>query len=138
MREHTVRLVLDTVAGTKLGSISERGPTWAIHSSVNRAACEDLWQAAKNKGISLDLTIFTHPANVTSVQEWESLLDHLEMHFGEYAQDPPMDSIEVLGAGISLEARTALSRCGFDVVLETPDGFVAEQRARIPGEAAGE
>ncbi len=110
-----------------IGRLAAKMPLWVITSGDNRAAVEAIWETRPTPDLERGIAIFTSPPRLETHKDWESLLDWIELHHGEYSHHPPVDELEVIGARASDPIRRALAEFGYLEVSPTEDGFVARK-----------
>ncbi len=114
-----IALVIDRDYGDRLRDLAFRLPVFLADTPENRHAVESL-------------TSFTHEwphVSMTLVrvsvaplaEEWVTLLRQIEL------QERGIDSVEVVGAALSISIVAAFREAGFHDVVETPDGFRAKR-----------
>lgn len=97
----TVALIVDPSFGAQLEAVAARCHIWVVDTPANRPVVEKIWNAQKGQEESLMTTIFS--ADLEAPPE-QVALDHLymvDLHHGEYSQNPPWNTLEVYGAGPS-------------------------------------
>jgi len=118
----TVTVVLDPECGDGIFKFAQRGPVWVTHSVANRAAVEKYWKTTSDD--ANEVTCWSTQVGGGSEESWLGILDDLERHHGEFA-GPGIAAIEVLGAELTAEARSALRECGYEPAEILPNGFRA-------------
>jgi len=124
--EYVVTLVFDPHTGPKLHEIAQRTDLWVVPSPENREASEAVW--AKQDGARRhELTLWSNPIDLTSDGAWLSLLQVIELHHGEYSHDPPVTTLDIIGAEPNDTARQALSEYDYGIIELTESGFRARK-----------
>jgi hypothetical protein len=123
--EYTVGIVVDPGFGERVHSLAHRIPVWIVDTPVNRAAAESHWRQQADNNPAHGITTFkVDPA--ASPEDWcAGVLDTVIEHHGEYSHDPPVSSLEVIGAHASPSLLATLADYGFAKVRSRPDGFRA-------------
>jgi hypothetical protein len=110
----SVAIVFADDFSAQLEKLSFHTPVWLADTPANHTAAEDAWQRAV-EWPHITVTLF-RPAD-----DWRALLDQIEL------QERTVDAIEVIGAGLTDAARTALSAARFARFEETASGFRARR-----------
>ena len=114
-----VAIVVDPDFGDRLSALADQMPVWIAETPTNRSVAESLWSRA-------DSNITTFHVVDDDVAEWCRIILPLVLeHHGEFAQSPPIDSIEVFGTLATKSLRDAFSEHGFTISSKQPDGFRA-------------
>jgi hypothetical protein len=125
--EYVVAMVLDPNRGTGLHEIAREYDLWVVNSRENRRTVEELWAAKAAGDVQHEVTIWSNPLDLAAETSWRSMLGDIELHHGEYSHDPPVTTLEVIGATPNDAARAALAEYGYNVIEHTETGF----RARL-------
>ncbi|MEA2488969.1 MAG: hypothetical protein QOH21_761 [Acidobacteriota bacterium] len=121
----TVMIVLDPTMGERLWEIAGRHPLWIVGSEVNRAAVKD-FRDPDTPG-QVDITVWSNEFDLVTEQDWQGILNTVDLHHGVYASDPPMNKLSIYGAAVTPPAIAVLREYGFEAVLPTASGFLALQ-----------
>ena len=97
----------------RLQKLAFHTPVWIVETPENRAAAQEAWMRAV-EWPHIAVTLFR------SNQELHALL-------AQIAIEHPVDSIEVIGSGLTEGARAALTDAGFQRMDETAEGFRAKK-----------
>lgn len=116
-----VILVLDIAFGEGLWEIAWWNPTWVTGSEQNRAAVEEIWRTDKRP----DVTLWSTAAERVTTEDWQQLLNTIDMHHGELASNTQVKRLSVYGAAPTPAIIAALHDFQFDCVKTTPSGFIA-------------
>ena len=120
---YTVGIVVDTHFGSRIEQLAQKMPIWVVDTPVNRAAAEQFWR--KNSS-------FTHMQEVTTFKvdldgtpnDWCcAILLTVDLHHGEYSQNPPYRSVVVIGTDLSADLRAIFENYGFRDFREEGQGF---------------
>jgi hypothetical protein len=125
-RPNRVAVVLDPDYGDRLMELARRAHVWAIDSVKNQLAINHFAEDLKNRNATkeekeLSLTI----AHLNCLDS--AFLETLEEHHGEYAQNPPWNELQVIGAQLDLRIQKILEKYGFTIFENTADGFLAKK-----------
>ncbi|HEX8172393.1 MAG TPA: hypothetical protein VF824_17800 [Thermoanaerobaculia bacterium] len=116
----SVAVVLDPDFGDRLDKLAFRLPVWVVDSPPNRIAAENAWRASL-EWPHITVTIFRALPDHPTREHWAELLEMIALH-------EPYDAVEVVGAELTLPARSALLESGFTRFESSARGF----RARKP------
>ena len=112
-----VTLVVDLAAGVKAKAAAETDDVWLIESPINQASAEAHWADSHPTAGSLT----TFKAYGSTPDEWAAeVLEAIEEHHGQFAQDQPFTELLILGSGASERLNSALRAIGF-VVADSKD-----------------
>jgi hypothetical protein len=123
--EYTVGIMVDPGFGERVHSLALKMPVWIVDTPVNRAAAESHWRQQPDKDPANGITTFkVDPA--ASPEDWcAGVPGTVIEHHGEYSHDPPVSSLEVIGAQAAASLIATLAEYGFAKVRSRPDGFRA-------------
>jgi hypothetical protein len=123
-----ITVVLDPECGEAIFEYAKRGPVWATHSDRNCAAIQTYWKTKSDDANTV--TYWSKPRTGDTEDEWLSILDDLEVHHTEGWGGPGIAAVEVVGAELTPQARTALREFGYEPAEILPNGFRAIRGAR--------
>jgi hypothetical protein len=126
-----IAIVVDPHFGERLAELAERMPVWIVDTPANRSAAERVWRSAAGgeRGPREVTTFRADPAGTRA--DWiVAIAAEVDLHHGEWSEDPPYAAIEVVGADPTDPLRAALGAYGLTVVERTADGF---RGSRPPG-----
>ena len=107
-----VTLLVDLAAGVTAEAAAETDDVWLVDSPSNQATAETHW--AKSHPPAGSLTTFK--AYGASPDEWAAeILEAIEEHHGQFAQDPPFTQLQIVGCEASERLTSALRGIGFGV-----------------------
>jgi len=122
----TVAFVLDPRIGIALKRLATRMPVWLVASSENLRAIEKVEGCPR---VRCDVTPVY--VNGNGAEEWlVNHVDTVDQHHNQFSQDPPYDTLEVVGCVLTERVRDTLSGLGFRNFASRKGGFVASKRAR--------
>ncbi|MFL6247137.1 MAG: hypothetical protein ACJ74H_13985 [Thermoanaerobaculia bacterium] len=98
----------------ELEKVSFHTPVWLADTPANHTAAEEAWQRAI-EWPHISVTLFRPQ------EDWRALLDQIAMQRRE------VDAIDVIGGGLSENAREALAAAGFERFEDTATGFRARR-----------
>jgi hypothetical protein len=110
----SVAVVFADDFSAQLEKLSFHTPVWLADTSANRTAAEEAWQRAV-EWPHISVMLFRPQ------EEWQSLLGQITL------RERTVDAIEVIGAGLTDEARAELTTAGFVRFEETGSGFRARR-----------
>ena len=116
----SVAIVFDSDFSSALGKLAFRTPVWIIDTPANRAAAEEAWHKAV-EWPHINVTLFRPPEDHATEDDWRALLEQISF------RERVIDSIEVIGAPLTLVARAALAESGLAQFEETDTGFRAKR-----------
>lgn len=113
-----VAIVLERDYSAALEKLAFHTPVWMVDTPENRASAEEAWRTAV-EWPHISVTLFRDIENRTK-DEWRTLLDQITLQ-------ERFDTIEVIGADLTLPARSALLDVGLTRFEETQKGFRAKR-----------
>jgi hypothetical protein len=120
-----VSLVVDRNYGERLQSLVGSGPIWLIDTEVNRKVAKEYWQLNPKPKREAAVTTFKYLVDDSASKTCLKILDVLDLHHGEYSGG--YSTLEVIGAPIGHELRSALTELGFMRFESTAEGFRASR-----------
>ena len=120
-------------------------PAWIVDSPSNRAEIIKLWDMRQGQNDAGITAFMDYPKRAPEAVVIATLSD-IEMHYGQEAQQPPYQSLRLIGAPPSARLLGALAMFGLTEVRVQDSGFevcrpesesFAERRAAINGALAG-
>ena len=132
-RHHRVAIVFDEHARTLLSALARRCHVWLVDSDENQKAAQDFWQQAEpvEDELASGVTTFTHKQQVPE-EALAAVLELVEDHHGEFAHDPPVDEVIVVGLEPTEALLGVLNEWGYDRLDSHPEGLLA-RRGEIDG-----
>jgi hypothetical protein len=123
--EYTVAIVVDAAFGERIHSLAHKMPVWIVDTPINRAAAESHWrQNPENDSVNGVTTFKVDPE--ASPEDWcAGVLGAVIEHHGEYSHDPPVSSLEIIGAQSADSLVATFAEYGFPRVRSRSDGFRA-------------
>jgi hypothetical protein len=119
--ETTVGIVLDRSFGDRLLGLPPRMPVWIIDTPPNRGSVQSLRTGDPARSISTFVDVPSDSAEDLLI----GMLPTIDLHHGEYSQDPPYSALQVFGATPTLQVREALEEYNLVIANETPHQFGA-------------
>jgi hypothetical protein len=116
----SVAVVFEPDFSERLEKLAFHTPVWLADTPANRAAAEEAWRAAV-EWPHIHVTLFRAPKAVPSRDDWRLLLEQID------ALERGVESLEVIGAQLTLVARAVLTGDGYTVFDERADGFKAKK-----------
>lgn len=114
--------IFDLTFGERLRLI-DSDPVWIVKGPVNEPIIRSIWATHPER----DLTGFTYNEKATPEDSFLAELDMIDLHHGPYSADPPYTVIEVIGARLNENSKSALSELGFESFEENDHGFTASR-----------
>ena len=108
-----VAIVFAPDFSARLQKVAFHTPVWLMETPENRAAAEEAWMRAV-EWPHIAITLFRPD------EEWRTLL-------AQIALQHPVVSVDVIGTGLTEDARTALRDAGFQKFDRTAEGFRARK-----------
>jgi hypothetical protein len=93
---------------------------WLVDTPANRTAAEEAWRAAI-EWPHITVTLFRPPDEHAAKEDWQTLLEQVSF------RERTLESVEVIGAPLTLVARAALTEAGLARFDETASGFRAKR-----------
>lgn len=115
-----VAVVFSADFSGELERLAFRAPVWLVDTPTNRAAAEEAWRAAI-EWPHISVTLFRPPADEPSRDDWRALLEQIDV------QEKAVDTLEVIGASLTVAARATLTAARFTKFDETASGFRAKR-----------
>jgi hypothetical protein len=123
--DYVVFIVLDPAFGDRIIEIGRRNDIWVAPSDVNRDAMDRLRKLVENEPNPPLISMWSTPRTGATEVEWLGILATIEMHHGEYAHDPAVTRLWIIGVLPEEHVVTALRAYGYlKIELET-EGFSA-------------
>ena len=119
--KNTVAIVVDPDFGERLYPLAEKMAVWVVDTPVNRAAAESHWRERPDKSI----TTFKVDPDVSREHWCAGVLGTVLEHQGGYSQQPPVSSLEIVGARPAPPLLATLADYGFPAVTSGSEGFRA-------------
>jgi|SRR6267378_2711596 hypothetical protein len=120
-----VSLVVDRNYGERLQSLVGSGPIWLIDTEVNRKAATEYWQLNPKPKREAAVTTFKYLVDDSVSATCLNILGVIDLHHGKYSGG--YSELEVIGAPIGEELRSAITELGFIRFDSTADGFRASR-----------
>ncbi len=127
-KHHRVAVVFDEHAGAWLAALAARCHVWLVASEENQKAAQDGWQTAGPVADDLasGVTTFTREAQRAD-EALASVLELVEDHHGEFAHDPPVDEILVVGLEPTDAVSSVLRDWGYTSIHIDAEGLSARR-----------
>jgi hypothetical protein len=122
---YSVTVILDATYGDSLLALPVGTPVWIVDSPPNRTAAQRVW-AQRTSGSHLDgITTFKTREGASVEQMLLGKLDSIDLHHGTYSAEPLYTVLEVIGADVTEQIKSAMSAFGFTEFETTALGFRA-------------
>jgi len=122
---NTVTIVVDPEFGERLCAVAKETPVWIVDTPLNRAAVEVAWNPEQH--LPNGVTTFRVEPNSTPEEWCAKILGTVDLHHGEYSQDPPYAVVEVIGTPLTNRLRQAFSEYELNAFAERVSGFRASR-----------
>jgi hypothetical protein len=120
-----VTLIVGSEFAGDLLSLALSSHVWISDKAVDIKEVRRIWENRTYKKGKGSLTTFI--ACESPEDSVADMLLTIDLHHGEYSQEPPWHIITVIGAQPTHEIREILSSLGVDSVEETADGFCGQR-----------
>ncbi len=127
-RHHRVAIVFDEHARAQLSTLARRCHVWVVDSGENQMAAQDFWRQGgpAEDELAFGVTTFTRsqqdPEDALAV-----VLELVEDHHGEFAHDPPVDEVLVVGLKPTEALLGVLNEWGYCQIDSCPEGLLARR-----------
>jgi hypothetical protein len=118
-----VLLILDPSYGDKLRSLSADFPVWIVNSPENDRVVNELRANSAYK--SVQVTTFPLKEGECRSRACERIIESLDQHYNEYAEDGAYLELEVIGVALDEVSVLPFSAVGFTRFCQTNAGFIA-------------
>ncbi len=122
-------IVLDPALFSSVEALARTCHVWVVRAPQTENIAERFWHDHQSDGGQWNesgLTLFTGAS--TPEESLVSILGDVELHHGQYSDDPPLSVIDVLGTAMTDHIREALTELGFTEVRGTDHGFTAHRQ----------
>lgn len=130
---YCVAVVFQSDARTLIPELASRCPVWVVDSAENREGANDYWRQV-DEAMAARVTTFVR-TDAASDQALDVVLELVEDHHGQFAQDPPVDEVLVIGLVPTQAVLAVLCEWGYDQIetegfdLKAWKGFSASRTA---------
>jgi hypothetical protein len=124
---NTVTIVVDPEFGDRLYAVAKETPVWIVDTPLNRAAAEFVRAQNPEHRPPSDVTTFQVDRDSTPEEWCANILGAVDLHHGEYSDDPPYTVVEVIGAPLTVKLRQAFSEYELNAFVERAAGFQASR-----------
>jgi hypothetical protein len=124
-----VCVVVDREFGERLEALPRAVPVWIVDSPENTAAAARIREEFSDP-VDAGITTFRAYPQMSPERLFLAELATIDLHHGEYSQDPPYSAIEVIGCAPTAAIHAKLAEFGLAVERFTEEGFVASAAAR--------
>ena len=126
-RSNKVTLVLEPDFGDRLASLATMSHVWVIDTPANQTAASQYWAQNPNSEIETGITTFKSSENESPWESCLNMLETIDLHHGEYSSNPPYSVLEVIGAPLTEELKSAIEGLGFRSFEPMIEGFRASR-----------
>jgi len=127
--EYVVVIVLDPAFGDRILEVGRNNDVWMTPSEVNRDAANRLRKLVENESNAPFVSMWSTPRTGATEDEWLGILQDIEMHHGEYAHDPLVTRLRIIGATPEPHSVAALREYGFTEIKSEAGGFTVSRAA---------
>ncbi len=120
--------MFDEQASRLLPPLAERCHVWLVDSEENTKAAQDYWKRSNlgEQGLAPGVTTFARKAEFPE-EALDSVLELVEDHHGEWAQDPPVDEVLVVGLPSTDAVLEVLREWGFTEAQSSAEGVTGRR-----------
>lgn len=122
---YSVTVILDRTYGDGLLALPVGTAVWMVDTPANRAAAQRVWARRTSGSHLVGITTFKTREGASSEEMLLGELDTIELHHGRYSAEPPYAVLEVIGAAVTEQIKSAMSALGFTEFKGTALGFRA-------------
>jgi len=126
--EYVVVIVLDPAFGDRILEVGNND-VWITPSEVNRDAANRLRKLVENESNAPLVSMWSAPRAGVTEDEWLAILQDIEVHHGEYAHDPVVTRLRIIGATPEPHSVAALREYGYTDIKSEVGGFTASRAA---------
>lgn len=125
-KRRRVAVVFDQSFQASASSLAERCHVWLVDSAENAGAAQTYWrQNTPGSGDSTSgVTTFVR-THEPPHEALDAVLELVEDHHGQLAQDPPLNELLVIGLESTERVRCVLEEWGYSEVRTTDQGLLA-------------
>ena len=123
--EYVVVIVLDPAFGDRILEVGRHNDVWIAPSEVNRDAANRLWKLVESEPSPPLVSMWSAPRTGATEAEWLGILQDIEMHHGEYAHDPVVTRLRIIGVAPEPHSIAALREYGYTRIESETGGFTA-------------
>lgn len=118
-----VTLILDPDYANRLKPICKDMPVWIVDSSENLCAINQL--RANNSYCDVQITNFPLKEGESLSHACERIIESLDQHYNEYAEDGGYVELEVIGVTLNEVSTQHFLELDFTKFVQTDNGFIA-------------
>jgi hypothetical protein len=127
MTEGTVGVIVDPTFGERLRDLPAEMPVWVRDTPINRDFVKQCRLPSVEARAVRSITSFVSRADASPEQACIGILQAVDMHHNQWAQQPPYSAVAVFGTHPTAPLRAALADYGLVVVDECDTHFVARK-----------
>lgn len=131
--KHRVAVVLDPDFGNKVQMLVSDMHVWLVESPVNVQAAREVWAnqcEIDSDDLTTGITLFRASNGATRRDACIAILEDVEDHHGEYAHDPPLSDLLIIGTPLDDSLRGVLEEFGMTKFSEQQFGFFCSRDPR--------
>jgi hypothetical protein len=127
-RHHRVAIVFDEHASTLLLALADRCHVWLVESEENAKAAQSYWarSRAEDSELASGVTTFARGAGMPE-QALDMALELVEDHHGEFAHDPPLSEVLIVGLDPTNAVLGVLREWGFIEIQSSVEGLLGKK-----------
>jgi hypothetical protein len=118
-----IALIFDPDYASKLEPLYMKMPVWIVDSPENLCTINQL--RANNSYCDVQITNFSLKAGESLSHACERIIESLDQHYNEYAEDGGYVELDVIGVTLNEVSKKSFSDLGFIRFVHTDDGFIA-------------
>ena len=129
-KDHRVAIVFDENASAYLRALADRCcHVWLVESEENTRAAQRYWEHTSpvDDWVSLKVTTFTRSSELPE-QVLDMAMELVEDHHGEFAHNPPVTEVLIVGPEPTKAMFGVLREWGFTRIQSTPEGVVCKRQ----------
>ncbi len=123
--QHPVAIVLDPAYGDRVAALATKMHVWMCESPANIDAARRFWEGEskdESDPLATGITTFRPIAGASPEEVCAAILNDVEEHHGEYAHEPPLSAVLVVGARALSPLKEALEQRGLSKFSEDESG----------------
>lgn len=122
---YSVTLILDRTYGDGLLALPVGTAVWIVDTPPNRAAAQSVWARRTSDSHLNGVTTFKIREEASAEEILLGELSTIDLHHRTYSAEPPYTVLEVMGAAVTEQIKSAMSAFGFTDFQSTALGFRA-------------
>ena len=126
-KKHEIAVVVEPCFGARLPDLAKQVHVWICASDENSEAVRSYWDSETKDANSFESGATEYQIDTSGTPEdWCcNIVPTVDLHHGEFSNDPPWSSIRVYGTALTDRVRSVLVSFGASHFKVSPDGFIA-------------